>query len=192
MVLLKENIGIDGHVANQRLKLTTDALRKEIDSRKAGGARDRIQVLELGCDDGSFAYGFSKEECSVAAVDISLAGILPENHRHNLVYLQADVTKLNFDSCFDVIHAGEILEHVKSPRKLLNGIIRAAKADALIMISVPSFAHPAHRRTYTHRRFERMLKKYSIYGDIHTLRHKHKESKSEVYACYDGRIRRKR
>ena len=48
---LEKNIKEEGHADQQRYSLAMEAVEKE---------GSGLKILELGCDDGSFAYGFAQ------------------------------------------------------------------------------------------------------------------------------------
>ena len=149
-----------------------------------------LEVLELGCDDGTFAYGFAGLGHRVTAVDLDCSTARTTHPHPNIRYLDEDVEKLQPTGQFDIIHAGEILEHVPNPDRLMALIVQSLKPTGLIMISVPNFEHPHHRRTYSRRSFQRLLDEYGIHGTLRTIRHQAKGRKrhAERYAVYDGRI----
>lgn len=191
---LKANVKEKGHVDQQRYALAMNSVKN---------AEVGLRVLELGCDDGTFAYGFAQLDCK-EAIDI---------HSHeNIQYVGKNVEDLDYFEEFDVVHAGEVLEHVGNPDKLMKIICRSVKKNGLIMISVPNFKHPQHLRTYTLRSFKKLLKKNNIEGTVYTIKHDLARKKNKIgstkrqkllrllrlitgtgdterYAIYDGRIK---
>jgi 2-polyprenyl-3-methyl-5-hydroxy-6-metoxy-1,4-benzoquinol methylase len=179
---LRDNVREQGHADQQRYALAMNAVKRE-------GVH--VYLLELGCDDGTFAYGFAQLGCSVTAVDLDCSTAIRDHPHVNIEYIQQNVEFLDYTEEFDVIHAGEILEHVRNPDRLMDAIRRAAKPNGLIMVSVPNFRHPLHVRTYTLRRFRRLLRRHGIDGTVITIRHdlpRKANSRTERYAVYDGRI----
>lgn len=179
---LRKNVAEVGHADQQRYELAMQAVQSE-------GVG--LNVLELGCDDGTFAYGFAKIGCSVTSVDLDCQNAIKIHPHENINYLEMNVEDIQFEREFDVVHAGEILEHVVNPAKLMRVICQAVKESGLLMISVPNFAHPSHLRTYTKPNFERLLRKYNVKGTVFVVRHKlerKKNSDTERYVIYDGRL----
>lgn len=178
---LKENIKEKGHIDQQRYVLVIDAVKNKGTS---------LKILELGCDDGSFAYGFAQLDNKVIAIDLDCSKAINIHQHKNIEYVEKNIEDMNYFKEFDVIHAGEILEHVENPDKLMELICRSLKKNGLIMISVPNFKHPQHLRTYTRYSFEKLLKKHYIKGTIVTIKHNlvRKKRSTERYAIYDGRI----
>lgn len=183
MGFLKANINEKGHIDQQRYSLAMDAARKE---------GSNLKILELGCDDGSFAYGFAQLGHKVTAIDLNCSKAIDVHPDENIEYIENDVEDIDWYEEFDIVHAGEILEHVKNPRGLMELICRAVKRDGLIMISVPNFKHPLHLRTYTLHGFKKLLKEYKIKGTICIIRHNlsRKKNRTERYAIYDGRVKK--
>lgn len=181
---LKENVREKGHADQQRYTLAMNAVRKE-------GAG--LRVLELGCGDGTFAHGFAQLGCKVTTVDLDCTEARDIHSHENTEYVEKNVEDIDYFEEFDVVHAGEILEHVENPERLMRLICRSVKKNGLIMVSVPNFKHPQHLRTYSLRSFKKLLKKNNIKGTVCTIRHDlaRKKNKTERYAIYDGRIEAK-
>ena len=177
---LEKNIKEEGHADQQRYSFAMEAAKKE---------GSGIKILELGCDDGSFAYGFAQIGNKVTAIDLDCSKARDIHPHEDIEYLNENVENINYHEEYDVVHAGEILEHVKNPKRLMELICRSVKKNGLIMISVPNFKHPQHLRTYSLRRFKKLLKKYKIEGSICIIRHNllTKSAKTERYAIYNGR-----
>ena len=177
---LEKNIKEEGHADQQRYSFAMEAAKKE---------GSGIKILELGCDDGSFAYGFAQIGNKVTAIDLDCSKARDIHPHEDIEYLNDNVENINYHEEYDVVHAGEILEHVKNPKRLMELICRSVKKNGLIMISVPNFKHPQHLRTYSLCRFKKLLKKYKIEGSICIIRHNllTKSAKTERYAIYNGR-----
>lgn len=181
MGVLKEKIREKGHIDQQRYSLAMEAVNRE---------GDNLKILELGCADGSFAYGFAQLGNQVVAIDLDCSRAISAHSHENIEYVEKDVENMDYYEEFDVVHAGEILEHVKDPQGLMRLICHSLKKHGLIMISVPNFKHPTHLRTYSLHSFKKLLKKYKIKGTIWIIRHDlaRKNNRSERYTIYDGRI----
>ena len=182
---LRKNIKIEGNADQQRYQFAMDAAVKE------GHA---LTVLELGCDDGTFAFGFAQLGHKVTAVDIDCSRALSEHSHENVEYVTAAVETLKYENVFDIVHAGEILEHVQDPDSLMKLICKSVIKQGLIMISVPDFEHPEHVRTFSRTEFKNLLKKYNINGTIRTIKHNmtDKKRRSKRFAIYNGRIKNKK
>jgi 2-polyprenyl-3-methyl-5-hydroxy-6-metoxy-1,4-benzoquinol methylase len=180
---LKENVKEKGHADQQRYALAMNAIKNE---------GTGLRVLELGCDDGTFAWGFAQLGHKVTAIDLDCSEAIDIHSHENIEYVEKNVEDTDYlNEEFDIVHAGEILEHVENPDKLMKLICYLSKNNGLIMISVPNFKHPQHLRTYTRRSFEKLLKEYSIEGTILTIKHdlaRKRGGKTERYAIYGGRI----
>lgn len=101
-------------------------------------------VLELGCERGSLLLSLPACRRLVGS-DISSAALADaavtakEKGRALTEFIQHDAEEpLPFTQAeFDVIIASEMLEHVPSPRKVLENIAAIATADTRLVISVP-------------------------------------------------------
>ena len=110
--------------------------RVELFRRHVGGPGRR--VLDLGCRDGSLsrAYADGNEIVGVDADREALAaagklGI--ETH-------WADLDEpLDFDDAsFDVVVAGELLEHLRDPHRVVDDLHRVLRSDGTFVASVPN------------------------------------------------------
>ena len=177
---LRDNIGIEGHADQQRLSLLSYYVEKYCPAT----------LLEVGCDDGCFAataafvgeYG-RRDYLQVHAVDLntSEAHSLYEDpciHWHNLDC--GDMAK-HINKKFDMIHLGEVLEHVKNPHKVMQECVALSKPNTMFLVSVPNFQHPTHLRTYSMKSAVKLCSQYFIVESQTIIKHKHKKSKSERY-----------
>ena len=122
-------------------------------------------VLEVGCAEGFFTRQFAKSGHTSTGIDFSRHFLeLAEKHRNeegldNAVFIEARAEKLPFpDSSFETIFLGEILEHVKDVRQVLQESYRVAKPRATFIITLPTsmMRSPDHRRVI----MPRQLRKY--------------------------------
>lgn len=134
-------------------------------------------VLDIGCSDGQFGQLARQHGHRVIGVDVV---------RHDGVaarldgFVQADLEDgLPAElGAFDVIVAGDVLEHVADPGRLLRAFAEHLRKDGQVLVSVPNFAHwyprgrvalgrfdydqrgpldDGHLRFFTRASFERLL-----------------------------------
>ncbi len=67
---------------------------------------------------------------------LDLKSKLERLHR-SLINSKFESENINWENRFDMVVANHILEHVNSPEKIINGIKRVAKKDAIIYVSFP-------------------------------------------------------
>jgi SAM-dependent methyltransferase len=107
------------------------------------------KVLHLGCTDAPFTKDsiekdkllhFSLREISneLYGFDISQEGldILTENGTENLFYADLErLEEVELDETFDVIVAGEMIEHLSNPGQFLQGVKRFMNDQTLLVIT---------------------------------------------------------
>jgi 2-polyprenyl-3-methyl-5-hydroxy-6-metoxy-1,4-benzoquinol methylase len=105
-------------------------------SHVRGGER----VLDLGCGDGAFAAELVARGCSVTAVDVAEEAI----RRARARVLGADVRQIEegaplpfAEDAFDVVWAGEVLEHVADVTGLLAEVRRVLRWDGTLLATTP-------------------------------------------------------
>lgn len=79
----------------------------------------------------------SSMDINVLGVDIDVAGI--ERMRQIGFRVEVgDAQNLRFNSCFDTILAGELIEHLQNPGLFLEGTARALKPEGRLVLSTPN------------------------------------------------------
>jgi methionine biosynthesis protein MetW len=104
--------------------------------RYVGGPGRR--VLDLGCRDGALAASYLDGN-DVVGVDIDREALAHAAH----VGLRTEWADLDeplafSDASFDVVVAGEVLEHIRSPRRLLDEAWRVLRPGGTLVGSVPN------------------------------------------------------
>ncbi|MDP9073234.1 MAG: class I SAM-dependent methyltransferase [Actinomycetota bacterium] len=115
------------------------------------------RVLELGCTAGHFTRALVKQGCAVVGVEIDPAAA--EGAR--AVAEQVVVADLDHpealshlaESQFDVVMAGDTLEHLRDPLPVLRTCRRLLKPEGFVVVSVPNVAHADLRLTLLAGRF---------------------------------------
>ena len=105
-------------------------------SHVRGGER----VLDLGCGDGAFAAELVAVGCSVSAVDVAEEAV----RRARVRAPAADVRRVEegaalplAEDAFDVVWAGEVLEHVADVAGLLAEVRRVLGWDGTLLVTTP-------------------------------------------------------
>jgi predicted TPR repeat methyltransferase len=119
-------------------------------------------VLHLGCSSGKFILDKIKTNTSLhihlarvanglygVDIDETSLRIMKDYYRLQHLY-QGNVEhldELSIDRQFDIVLAGDILEHLSNPGKMLDGIQRFMHADSVLIISTNNaFSLPAFLR----------------------------------------------
>lgn len=100
------------------------------------------RVLDIGCGTG-YGTKILGEENKVYGIDISRKAVdYAKKVYPDAQYVCCSAEKLVFDdNSFEAITAFEIIEHVGSPRKVLDEIYRVLKKDGQLCISTPNPRH---------------------------------------------------
>jgi len=105
-------------------------------------------ILDIGCHDGTFLSLIENRENSFFGLDASDWAII-ESRKKNLNARQFffdDKTKLPFEeNFFDLIVAGEIIEHIYDTNFFLEEIRRTLKTGGKLLISTPNIASLGRR-----------------------------------------------
>jgi len=97
------------------------------------------RVLDLGCRTGALASYYAAGN-DVVGVDVDRDALARAAERLGIETVWADVeTGLPFDDAsFDAVVAGELLEHVRDPQRLVAEARRVLRADGSLVGSVPN------------------------------------------------------
>jgi glycosyltransferase involved in cell wall biosynthesis len=103
--------------------------------------RSPSRVLDAGCFDGRFADLARERGHHVTGLDRQkLDGVAQRVD----AFIEADLNEPLPDAlhgAFDVVVAGDILEHVVEPHLLLADLVRSLRPGGEILVSVPNFGH---------------------------------------------------
>ena len=109
------------------------------------------RILDIGCGDGNFSI-FLKKSCKaeeVFGIDISKKGV--DFARLNGVNaFQLDIDEKNFpfeNNYFNAIFAGEVIEHLYDPDKMLEECYRVLHPDGIFVLTTRNLASLYNRVT---------------------------------------------
>lgn len=141
-----------------RVKLLKDFIR---DKFAPGGS-----VLDVGCQEGYIAYQLAKQGWKVTAVDCCHRWIEMGKLKYPGVnFVEGFLEDQAFDQKFDFVLCTETLEHVLDSErdKFMTSLVKAAKAGAIIFMSVPIpeyGEHPTHAHVYGKKEFRAYVSQY--------------------------------
>jgi 2-polyprenyl-3-methyl-5-hydroxy-6-metoxy-1,4-benzoquinol methylase len=109
------------------------------------------RVLELGCTAGHFTRALARQGCTVVGVEIDRSAA----ERACKVADQVIIADLDDPEAlselaagdFDVVTAGDVLEHLRDPLLVLRSCRRLLKPSGFLVVSVPNVAHADVRLT---------------------------------------------
>ncbi len=102
--------------------------------------RPPSRVLDAGCFDGKFAELARRQGHHVTGLDRQKHEGVADRLD---VFVEADLNETlpELDGPYDVVVAGDILEHVVEPHLLLADLVRQVAPGGEILVSVPNFGH---------------------------------------------------
>jgi len=104
------------------------------------------RVLDIGCSDGIIGSLLMRQNNEVYGIELSHISALKAK-RSGLEVFRADSNKLLpfLDSYFDVVFAGEIIEHIVDVDKFLEEIKRVLKRNGFLVLTTPNLASLGRR-----------------------------------------------
>lgn len=98
------------------------------------------KLLDVGCGIGTISLELQKKGFHVTGVDFSKVGIEKCLEKGlNATLSDIDKDGLDFpDKSFDVVWAGDVIEHVFDPLFLFEEIARVLKDDGVVLLTVPN------------------------------------------------------
>lgn len=105
-------------------------------------SKGKQYALDVGCGLGRYTKLLAKKGYEAIGIDLNDAGFRSAQKKatENPGFLIMDASSLGFDeNQFDAVLALEVIEHLKTPQRLLEEIRRVAKPNAHILISTPNW-----------------------------------------------------
>jgi SAM-dependent methyltransferase len=165
--------------------------------RQARGQR----VLDVGCSQGIVSILLAREGLDVVGVDVepelirqaevALASEV-ESVQARAKFLATDVLSDDLDlGRFDTIIAGEIVEHLVQPERLIRRCYDLLNEDGRLVVTVPFGLHPFpdHKRTYYLTTLVKTLSPYFAIRDIELI---HEAAGADSPAPIVGAVTEKR
>ena len=99
-----------------------------------------LRVLDVGCGEGQFAAALARTGAEVVAIDVAEEPLRRLRARHpgldaRLVAAEAPLPLE--DSSFDIVWAGETIEHVADTAQWLSEVRRVLPSGGLVLLSTP-------------------------------------------------------
>ena len=127
--------GLD-HPADVRRRLAV-VFDELLAQTSLAGAR----TLDAGCGYGLFSAVAAGRGATVVSLDLGERLVARARARAGSRGIVADVCHLAIrDESFDVVIASEMLEHTTTPRRAVEELARAVKADGLLVLTTPNRA----------------------------------------------------
>lgn len=118
-------------------------------------------ILDIGCGTCLFREFLSPEECpNITAFDIDPA----ISDTHTITYLIDNAQKPSIKGQFDIIFAGEVIEHLPSPDDAFNAWDKLLKPRGKMVITTPNGLYPdqfeQHISLMSIPKMKKLFKKY--------------------------------
>lgn len=111
--------------------------------------RNDVHLLDIGCLDGTFSMllGNQLGANEVYGIDISPTNVREAQAQGcNAIISDIDTEHLPYENeSFDLIHVGDVIEHLYNPDNLLKEIYRLLSKDGICIITTPNLAALANR-----------------------------------------------
>ncbi len=113
------------------------------------------RVLDVGCGEGRFAAELVRAGARVVAVDVAEEPLRRARARHpelDLRLIDGEGAWELDDACFDVVWAGEVIEHVADTAAWLSEVRRVLRSGGRLLVSTPAHGRLALARLALSRR----------------------------------------
>ncbi|HEY8303664.1 MAG TPA: class I SAM-dependent methyltransferase [Solirubrobacteraceae bacterium] len=153
-------------------------LRETFLIERVGAMSERLhrpaRVLDVGCGEGHFAALLAREGAEVMAVDVAaepLRRALARAPDLDVRLVEPEATLPLEDASFDVVWAGEVIEHVADTRGWLSELRRVLRSGGALLLSTPDHGPLTRLRLALSRdAFERRFHPHSDHLRFYTRR----------------------
>jgi 2-polyprenyl-3-methyl-5-hydroxy-6-metoxy-1,4-benzoquinol methylase len=111
-------------------------------ARMSGHAGHRVRALDVGCGEGHFSAALAREGVEGVAVDVAAEPLRRALARAPGldVRLVEPEGELPFeDGSFDLVWAGEVIEHVADTSRWLSELRRVLRSGGVLLVSTPDY-----------------------------------------------------
>ena len=103
-------------------------------------AKPAYSVLDAGCNEGFLSQALIEAGFKVTSADISDEAIGKAKEFFGIEVIKADVNALPFkDNEFDLVVAGELLEHLANPGKGLSELFRVSRDRVILSLPIGGY-----------------------------------------------------
>lgn len=103
-------------------------------------AKGSYTILEVGCNEGFLSAALLEEGHHVTSVDKDPSLLSKAKELFGIEGIEADVNDLPFlDNAFDLVIAGELLEHLENPGKGLSELFRVSKGKVILSLPIGEY-----------------------------------------------------
>ena len=95
------------------------------------------QCLDIGCSSGYLAQCLVLKGWSVTAIDINIPNDSLTKYPH-VKFLEGDFLQMTNEKSYDLVIAGDVIEHLADPHLALSKIHDMIKNDGKVILSIPN------------------------------------------------------
>jgi len=118
-----------------RIKKVIDLLKKHLKGKKSN------KLLDIGCGDGTISIHFLKLGFEVYGIDAAIKALEKAGQKEIKTKLGDFEEKLPYkNDSFDVVFAGEVIEHIFDVKNFLSEIHRILKKNGILILTTPNLA----------------------------------------------------
>lgn len=105
--------------------------------------QEKFSVLEVGCDMGANLLGIKNKfsNCDIYGLEINKKAAELGSCAANIRYGNIEDENVPFDTKFDYIIFGDVLEHLHNPKRTVEYCKSLLKEDGRILASIPNLMH---------------------------------------------------
>ncbi len=105
-----------------------------------------LRILDIGCNDGKLTNKYAKFG-DVVGIDINRQGLNRAIKNKKITYICSDISgiKKKYKSYFDVVIAGDIIEHIFDTDQFLDDIKYVLKYKGNLLLTTPNLASLGRR-----------------------------------------------
>lgn len=103
-------------------------------------AERQLRVLDVGCGEGHFAAALVRDGAEVVAIDVAEEPLRRARKHHTTIdvrLVEPEAPLPLEDASFDVVWAGETIEHVADSSRWLSEVRRVLRSGGLVLLSTP-------------------------------------------------------
>lgn len=127
------------------------------------------KVLDIGCADGSLGQYLKEFGCHVTGIDVNTDMIKIAEQYCDEVHVvdldQSNISDVLSPKSFEVIVCGDVLEHLKDPKKILLQLKSLLTDTGFMIASIPNIAHGAIRLSLLQGKFD--YQEFGILDNTH-------------------------
>ena len=123
-------------------KMPTDGVDKtRIDFILKNIPDNNLEILDIGCWDGSYAIRYKKKTNKIFGIESSVTAVKQAKKR-GIIVRQGDFMEKKYfkDKKFDIVVAGEIIEHVFDTDLFIEKAKNLLKKNGILILTTPNVA----------------------------------------------------